>query len=328
MKKASAIAPSNIALTKYWGKDPSTPSEWRIPENGSISMITDNLLTHTTVEFDDSLTADRIILNGESNPEEVRRIIQHLDRIRGHANSSLHAHVESKNNFPTATGLSSSASGFAALTVAGCLAAGLSFSEKEYSILARRGSGSACRSIPSGFVLWHGGKTNESSFAETIFPADYWAIADVVAVVSSNRKEIATTEGMKTAAVNPFFPVRLSHMERTNRDMQSILKNKDFTAFGELLEQEALELHALMMTSGLLYLQPGTLEIMRHVKYHWRPEGLAVYFTVNTGQDIHLFCQDHDVPLLVQKLQQIDCVKDIIINHAGEGTRETQDHLF
>src|SRR3989338_6357678 len=140
--KATAIAPSNIAFIKYWGRKDEA---LRLPENGSISMNLNNLLTTTTVEFSPAFTGDSFSLNGVEDAEEQQRVIKHLDRIRQAAKIAEKARVVSRNNFPTGTGLSSSASGFAALTVAGAKAAGLNFSEKELSILARQGSGSACR---------------------------------------------------------------------------------------------------------------------------------------------------------------------------------------
>ena len=159
--KATAIAPSNIAFTKYWGK---IDQALRIPENGSISMTLSNLLTTTTIEFSDSYEKDEITVNDIRQEEKsVLRIIKHLDHIRNVANRKEKARVVSFNDFPSGTGLSSSASGFAALTVAACCALDLKLSEKELSILARLGSGSACRSIPSGFVEWQSGDTNETS---------------------------------------------------------------------------------------------------------------------------------------------------------------------
>src|SRR3989344_8520297 len=149
--KAKAVAPSNIAFVKYWGRKDET---LRLPENGSISMNLSGLQTTTIVEFSDKLEEDEIIINGVKEDLENNRAVKHLDRVRGLANIKTKAKVVTENNFPTGTGLSSSASGFAALTLAAAVAAGLKLSEKELSILARQGSGSACRSIPDGFVEW------------------------------------------------------------------------------------------------------------------------------------------------------------------------------
>lgn len=324
--KASAIAPSNIAFIKYWGKKDEV---LRLPENGSISMNLSNLLTTTTVEFSSNYKKDEITINGVQEENEGSRAIKHLDRIRKLANINQKAKVVTTNNFPTGTGLSSSASGFAALTVAGAKAAGLNLTEKELSILARQGSGSACRSIPDGFVEWLDADTSEASFAVSLYKEDYWEIADVVAVVSKNKKEVSTTEGQKLVGTSPFFKVRLANIKNKIELIKKHLKDKNFTAFGELLEAEALELHAIMLTSkpSLIYLLPGSLKIMHLVK-KWRQDGLEVYFTVNTGQDIHLIVQKKDVQALVEKLATIEEVSKTIINYPAKGAHLTGDHLF
>ena len=133
-KKATAIAPANIAFIKYWGRKDEA---LHLPENGSISMNLSNLLTTTTVEFNDSFKKDEVILNGKKEDIVENRIVKHLDRIRAFAKIEIKAKVVTENNFPSSTGLSSSASGFAALTLAGVTAAELNFSEKDLSILAR-----------------------------------------------------------------------------------------------------------------------------------------------------------------------------------------------
>ena len=191
--KSTAVAPSNIAFIKYWGKKDEL---LRLPENGSISMNLSNLLTTTTVEFSEQYSHDSLLINGVQELHEEKRAVQHLDRIRKLAGTSLKAKVVSVNNFPSSTGLSSSASGFAALTVAAADAAGLDLSEKEQSILARQGSGSACRSIPSGFTEWLDGNTSDDSYAVQVYPPDYWDIIDIVAIVNTGKKDISTSIGM------------------------------------------------------------------------------------------------------------------------------------
>lgn len=325
--KATAIAPSNIAFTKYWGKKDEV---LRLPENGSVSMCLSNLLTTTTVEFSPTYKKDQITINGGNVEEgEAERVIKHLDRVRKMAKIEHKAKVVSNNNFPIGTGLSSSASGFAALTLAASKAAGLQLSEKELSILARQGAGSACRSIPAGFVEWLDGNTSETSYAKQIFPPHHWKIADVVAIVSEDKKETSSTIGMKAAKSSPFMKLRLSKMKDKNEKVKKLIKERKFKELGELTEQEALELHSIMLTQypPLIYWTPGTLRIMK-LCYHWRQEGLPVYFTINTGQDIHLICEQKNVKKVVTKLKELDFVKDIIVNTPGEGTKLSQNHLF
>jgi len=362
--KATAVAPSNIAFIKYWGRKDEA---LRIPMNGSVSMNLSNLLTTTTVEFNKDFKEDIITINhellsyssSEVSPKadesrsfssrqdgyqmvtrqartiSLKRVVEHLNRIRklakiNYPSALLRAKVVSENNFPTGTGLSSSASGFAALTLAASKAAGLSLSEKELSILARQGSGSACRSIPDGFVEWLDGDSNKTSYAVSLFPPNYWDIVDVVAIVSKNKKELSTTEGQKLANSSPFFSVRLKRIKDKINLIKKYIKEKNFPALGELIEQEALELHAIMLTSTppLIYWLPATISVM-HAVQKWRKDGLEVYFTVNTGQDIHLICQKKDVETVTKRAKEIPDVKKTIINTPSIGAHIIEpSHLF
>lgn len=322
--KKTAIAPSNIAFVKYWGKKDDI---LRLPSNGSISMNLSGLLTTTTVEFSAVLGSDEVTIDGVR--ETSGRVGDHLDRIRKLAGIATRAKVVSRNTFPSSTGLSASASGFAALSVAAAAAAGLNLHEKELSILARQGSGSACRSIPSGFVEWLDGDTSESSYSVSLAPPSFWDIADVVAIVSSEKKEVATTQGQQRTGSSIFFPVRLQHMREKIARCKTLLSTKNFEEFGSFIEEEALEMHAVMLTSRppLMYWLPTTVQLMREVK-KWRNEGLMVYFTINTGQDVHLICRQADSQKVAEKLQTMKEVKRVIINTPGEGARLTQQHLF
>ncbi|HCM37779.1 MAG: Diphosphomevalonate decarboxylase [Candidatus Gottesmanbacteria bacterium GW2011_GWB1_43_11] len=324
--KATAVAPSNIAFIKYWGRKDEV---LRLPENGSLSMNLSGLQTTTTVEFSPQFTEDYIEINGIREPNEGSRAIKHLDRVRALAKIADKAKVVTKNNFPIGTGLSSSASGFAALTVASAKAAGLNLSEKELSILARQGSGSACRSIPDGFVEWLDGDTSDASYAVSLYPPDYWDLIDVVAVVSEGRKDVPSSEGQKLVSTSPFFPVRKAHIQEKLALCKKILAEKNFTNLGELMEAEALEMHAVMLTSkpSLIYWTPGTLTIMKLTK-KWRAEGISVYFTINTGQDIHLICESKTQEAVVEKLKQIPEVKNIIVNTPAQGAHLIDTHLF
>jgi len=324
--KATATAPSNIAFIKYWGKK---DENLKLPENGSLSMNLSDLSTTTTVEFSSDFENDEIIINGKKDEIEGNRAVKHLDRIRILAGTAQKAKVVSENNFDTGTGLSSSASGFAALSFAAARAAGLNLTEKELSILARQGSGSACRSIPDGFVEWLNGNSSETSYAVSLFSPDWWDIADIVVVVNTGKKEVSTTEGMKTTITSPFFKTRLDNIKEKILTAKKLLKEKNFISFGELVEAEALELHAIMLTSNpsLIYWTPGTLKMMKLVK-KWRKEDLPVYFTINTGQDIHLIVEGINKDHVVEKLKEVEEVRNIIVNKPAKGARLIEDHLF
>lgn len=324
--KTTAVAPANVGLIKYWGRK---DERLRIPLNGSISVNLSNLLTTTTVEFNDELQEDEVTINGKQDTDKASRVVRHLDLIRKSANVSERAKVVSYNSFPTGTGLSSSSSGFAALTLAATNACGFSLCEKELSIIARQGSGSACRSIPDGFVEWRSGITSENSYAVSIYPPDHWEIADIVAVVSEAAKDISSTEGQKFVGTSPFFTSRISKIDNKINRLKEILFEKNFPEFGKLIEEEALELHAVMLTSSpsLIYWTPKTLKVMKLVRI-WRSEGLPVYFTINTGQDIHLFCEKENVKKVFSLLKELEEVKEIIVNYPSVGAKIIDNHLF
>jgi len=324
--KATAVAPSNIAFIKYWGKK---DDELKLPENSSISMNLSNLLTITTVEFDPELKEDWVMINGVKNDTESDKVIKQLDLIRAMSLYTYKAKVLSMSNFPTGTGLSSSASGFAALTLAAVNALEINLDEKKLSILARIGSGSASRSIPDGFVEWKKGKDSNSSYSISILPANYFKILDVVAIVSNKKKEVSTTDGQTLAHTSPLFKKRLSGINKKIEIIKKLMKTRDFKNFGQLVEDEAIELHKIMQTSKppLNYLQPETIKIMELVK-RWRNEGLEVYFTLNTGQDIHLIIEEKNEKKLLEKLKKIKEVKNIIVNRPAVGASIIKSHLF
>lgn len=324
--KATAIAPSNIAFIKYWGKKDEV---LRLPANGSISVNQSNLFTTTTVEFSPAYNEDIVIIDGKQDKEESARVIRHLNRIRTLAKISHKARVVSKNSFPTAGGLASSASGFAALTVAGAKAAGLKLSEKELSILARQGSGSACRSIPDGFVEWLDGETSETSYAVSLFPAEHWDLSIIAVLFGHEQKDILTTEGMNVASTSPFYKTRQSHMKQKILVIKKAMEQKNFKAFGEIIESEAMELHVIMLTSkpSLMYWAPQTIHTMKLVR-KWRTEGLPSYFTIDAGPHLHLICEKKNEKKLINKLKDVKETYDVIVNYPSIGARLTQKHLF
>jgi len=326
--KATAIAPSNIAFIKYWGKKDKI---LRLPTNGSLSMNLSALLTTTTVEFSDKYKENLVIINGQKATVEAEdRVVDHLDRIRKLGNISYRAKVASVNNFPTSSGLSSSASGFAALTLAAAISSGLKLTEKELSILARKASGSACRSIPDGFVEWFEGTTDASSWARSIYPPSFWDIKDIVVIVDRKEKDVSTTEGQKNAFSSPFFKLRLLRINDKIAKLKKFLKEKDFENFGKLVEDEALELHAMIMTAkpSLIYWLPETVRLMRLVRV-WRSRGVSVYFTINTGHDIHLLCEEKNRQKVLARLEDAGIKKDnIIVSSPAEGVKLINNHLF
>jgi diphosphomevalonate decarboxylase len=325
--KATAKSPVNIAFIKYWGKKNKT---LRIPQNSSVSMNLDNVFTITTVEFSPKFQKDSFKLKNEkTNEKEKQRVVKHLNRIRKKASLNYKAKVVSENNFPKSTGLSSSASGMSALTVAATKALGLNLDKKELSRLSRLGSGSACRSIPDGFVKWQAGINHKTSFAFSLYPPDHFEIYDIVVIASKEKKQIRSTAGHSLAHTSPFLKTRLKNLPKKIKLLEKYLKEKNFTKLGFLSEQEALNMHAVMITSNpsLLYWTPNTLKLMKLVQ-KWRTKGIEIYFTINTGQDIHFLTRKKELKKLTAKLKKLKIIEKFIINKPAKGARLIKNHLF
>ncbi len=332
MQKITAQASSDVALVKYWGKKDKI---LRLPANGSISMILDSLYSTTTVEFSPSLSKDEVFIGGETEEGETSRVIKHLDRIRALAQSqnlikeNIFAKVVSENNFPKSTGLSSSGSGFAALTIAASKAIGLDLSEKELSILARQGSGTACRCVYGGFVEWLDGETSEESYSQSFAEPDSFPIRDLVAIVSEDKKNLSSTEGHDLAETSLFFTARQEKIGEKLTNVKKAILDKDFVTLGELIEAEALEFHSILLTSkpNILLFYPGTIEVMQAVR-KLRKEGIPTYFTINTGFNVHVLTLPQYEKEVLNLLQSLPSVQKIISSSVGEKPKFLQHHLF
>jgi len=317
---AKAAAHPNIAFIKYWGNQ---NHDLRIPSNGSMSMNLEGLETQTTVSFDTALEQDQLIINTETADEvALNRVSSLLDRIRKLAEVNTKALVLSENNFPTGTGIASSASAFAALTLASVTALGLCLSEKELSQLARTGSGSASRSIPGGFVEWQAGSDHNSSFAETIATKEHWDLVDYIVLVSREHKKTGSSQGHQIADTSPLQEVRVADAKRRLDICRKALLEKDFPTFAEIVELDSNMMHSVMMTSDppLYYWQPGTLEIMSAVQ-SWRSAGLPVCFTIDAGPNLHLICPAEAAKAVKRKLGALVNVKSILTSTPGGPAR-------
>ncbi|MFH0749901.1 MAG: diphosphomevalonate decarboxylase [Candidatus Gottesmanbacteria bacterium] len=327
MMKATALAPANIALIKYWGK---RSDALRTPLNDSISMNLSGALTTTTIEFSPLFEGDDITFVGETLLEkEHERIIKHLNRIRKIARKKLYARVVTKNSFPKGAGIASSASGFAALTVAAVCALGLQRTEKELTILSRIGSGSACRSIPDGFSWWHAGKKSSQSYAESIFPASWWNIRDVLCVVSKEAKKISSTEGMDGIKTSPYWKTRMRGIPGKIDRALHALKERNMELLGNLLEEDAISMHCVMMTQKppLFYWNESTLRVIEAV-YALRKNGIAAYYTMDAGPNVHVICKGEDEDEVSRQMKQVYGVQSVIINKPALGTHSISNHLF
>ncbi len=326
--KATAKACSNIAFIKYWGK---LDFEQNVPLNDSVSMTLSEAVTTTTVEWDPELTDDELYLDGERVLDHrLLRVSRYLDRIRDQY-YRMGARVASQNSFPAGTGIASSASAFAALSTAALAAFGEGMpDETEMTRWARRGSGSACRSIQAGFVQWTGGTDDASSVSEQLCGPEHWDLRDLVVVVSRKPKVIGSSEGHRIAVRHPFMAARQRNLGARILSLKGALAARDVETFGELVEHEAMEVQAIMMSGrpSALYLQPGTIALI-HALRAWREdEGVPVWFTLDAGPNLHVLCEGDVAWEVKERLRRIAPDAEILENRPGPGARTVGEHLL
>ena len=286
-------------------------------------MNLDGLSTQTQVTFDSSQASDELILN--SAPVQgpaLKRVMVFLDLVRQMAELQLFARVESQNNFPMGAGIASSASAFAALALAASAAAGLKLSEKDLSRLARGGSGSACRSIPGGFVEWQAGQDDDTSYATSIAPPEHWSLVDCIAIVSQEHKATGSAQGQALAHTSPLQAPRLADAPRRLEICRQAILDRDFSAFAEVVEQDSNLMHAVMMTAvpPLFYWQPATLEVIQTV-INWRKDGLQVCYTIDAGPNVHVLCLEQHTNPVKESLEQLPGVEKVLIARPGGAAR-------
>ncbi len=331
--KVTAKANANIALTKYWGKkDAALKTPW----NSSTSVTLEGLETTTTVEFDKQYKKDVFVLDGKEYAEdtdEYKEVKEQLDIIRGKAKSKLFAKVVSKNDFPTAAGFASSASGLAALTFAASKAAGLEFSVEELSKISRMGSGSASRSLIEGFAIWHKGSRadGDDSFAEQIAPISHWLDFRILGCVTSKKaKKVKSRAGMaQSVKTSPIFETWYTTAEKDAQQMVKLIKEKNFEALGQLAQKNCILMHACAMTTTppIIYWTDGTMQVIHRV-FELQDEGMKAYFTIDGGPQVKVICLEKDVPKLKEELSKLDLVQEIIDCKPGKGPRVVKEHLF
>lgn len=319
-RPVTAIAHPNIAFIKYWG---NCDADSRLPANGSISMNLEGLTTQTTVAFDPALDEDRLILNSQpANPPALERVSAFLERVRKMAGIQLYASVVSENNFPMGAGIASSASAFAALSLAASRAAGLELDERQLSQLARTGSGSACRSVPGGFVEWKVGECDADSAAESIAPPEHWELVDCIAVVSSEHKRTSSSEGHALAYTSLLQGARVADAPRRLEICRRAILERDFELLAGIIELDSNLMHAVIMTSqpSILYWQPVSIAIMQAV-VNWRSEGLPVAYTVDAGPNVHVICPAGFQEQAAAQLEEIPGVRQVLMARPGGPAR-------
>lgn len=305
-REAIAWAPSNIALVKYWGK---RDSALNLPTHGSLSLSLGDRGTRTKLIWDDKAIEDSYFFNGQlllTRQNEATRLREFLDLFRPKKAGAYQVWTE--NNIPTAAGLASSASGFAALVKALNLLHGLNLDRRQLSILARLGSGSASRSLFEGFVTWHEGQLSngEDSYSEPLevkWPQLQWLIY----MPSLEKKPISSREAMKrTSQTCPWFSTWVDSSRKWLEEAKEAVYKKDFTSLGLIMESSSLMMHASMMSSypAFCYWKPETLEMMGRIE-RARKDNIECYFTMDAGPSVKVLFQEKDREALKERVQDL-----------------------
>ncbi len=325
MKSFSALAHPNIAFIKYWG---NRDQALRLPANGSISMNLASLETRTSVNLLEGAQADRLTINGEqqSGPA-LARVGSFLDLVRKMSGNSSFAEVRSRNNFPSSAGVASSAAAFAALALAAVRAYGMDLSEKDLSRLARRGSGSACRSIPSGYVEWQPGSGDADSYAQSIAATDHWELWDCVAILEAAPKPTGSTEGHALAPTSPLQAARVADAPRRLELCRQAIMAKDFQKLAEIIELDSNMMHAVMQTSNppLMYWSPTSLLVMQEV-VKLRKRGIEAAYTLDAGPNVHVICTAESHDTVQRYLGKLPGVNGVLPSPMGGPARIIDDN--
>lgn len=297
--RATARAHANIAIAKYWGK---RDVELNLPFFDSISFNVDGLYTETTAVWNNEDPRDALSINGWDVPSQnLGRIQNILDVIRVRAGlEGKRCVLTSTNNFPHSTGLASSASGAAAAALAASAAAGLSLSENELASIARLGSGSAARSIASGWVRAHAGTAPDGSDfkASSIFPANHWNLRVFIIQVDARPKRVSSSEGMLRSQKSPFWQAYLETARQHADLAQNALMHKDFKLLKEVVHASTTMMHAVASTANppIFYITPKSLEVIRH--FERQSQAIPVCITLDAGANVVLICDEVVYPFV------------------------------
>ncbi len=349
MAKVTVAAPANIAFIKYWG---TSDLDQAVPLHASISMTLSACRSETTVEFrprEDGAAAcppnELYLVDSEGRleappPAFGQRMNDHLERLRQWAGAQGSFKVATRNTFPSAAGLASSASGFSALTIAAAHAlvtgtpGGRSLPDgRELSIQARKsGSGSASRSVFGGYVEWpaaEGARDPERCYAFPLAEAEHWALADVIALVETEAKEVSSLEGHRRAPTSPHFDRRKALLPQRLERTRKAIAEADFEALGEVIEEDAIELHLIAMSSRppIFYWKPATLKVLDQVR-RMRRQGVPAYSTMDAGANVHVICPVEATDEVARRLAAIDGVRGVIRDRVGSGPSFSHQELF
>lgn len=329
MHIATCEATANIAVVKYWGK---RDEKLILPMNGSLSFTMDEQLkTRTSVVFSDKFNEDELWLNGSKMnlaDKETAERMQQLDVIRSKAGIKSKAKIVSYNSFPTAAGFASSAAGLAALACAASKAAGLKLTSQELSILARLGSGSACRSVLGGFVEWKKGTKADGSdsVAVQIAKDTHWPeLRNVIAIVDAGKKKVSSRSGMKqTIATSALYKSRQEYLPKLIEDVKKSVVAKDFSTFGELIMRESSNTHAVMLDTWppIMYLNDYSKQVIYSIHdFNSANDEITAAYTFDAGPNAHIYTTESQVDSVKKMLSEIEGVNKVMVCKVGGGPK-------
>ena len=320
MFKGKARAYTNIALIKYWGKKNESLI---LPMNNSLSLTLDAVYTETEVSFSEAYTEDQFYLDNQLQVEKAtKKISTFLDIVREKAGTKKKAKVISQNFVPTAAGLASSASGLAALAGACNEALKLGLDDQALSRLARRGSGSACRSIFGGFVEWEKGHDDQSSYAHPISSDGFEDhLAMVFLLLNEQKKDVSSRDGMRrTVETSSFYQGWLDSVEADLYQLKQAIKTKNFQLLGETMEQNGLKMHGTTLAARppFTYWSPDSLKAMQAVR-DLRNQGIPCYFTMDAGPNVKVLVQKDHLDKVKTTFSDLFSSQQVISAFAGPG---------
>lgn len=319
-------AHTNIALIKYWGK---RHKELFLPVTSSLSLTLDQFYTDTSLSWNNSTQGDTFTLNGQvQDANAVQTISRFIDMFRELSGIQQAVHVESINHVPTAAGLASSASAYAALAASSNDLFQTQLSLQALSTYARQGSGSASRSLFGGFVLWNKGQgdDSDSSYAEQVDDAN-WDIGMLVVVINSKEKKISSRVGMEhTIQTSPFYALWPETVEADLKQILPAIQDRDFQTIGEIAEHNAMKMHATVIASkpSMNYWEPDSLTAMNIVR-ELRESGIDCYFTMDAGPNVKVLCRLSQADLIKEAFKPAFSDDQLIITGPGRAAYKLDD---
>jgi diphosphomevalonate decarboxylase len=313
-REVVVVSHPNVALSKYWGKREGAGN---VPAVPSLSVTLAGLTTRTRLRWDAGLADHRFALGGVAVArEQAPRVYALLDEVRASLpGAAAFADVETRNDFPTASGLASSASGFAALALAATRAGGLEWDLTRVADLARRGSASAARSLFSGFVELDG------TAVHPVAPPDHLPLVVLVAVTTEAAKATGSTDGMRlTMERSPYARAWLEAAPRLHEELRAALLARDFEGVGRLAESSAMAMHACALGAGLVYWSGATIEALGTVRT-LRALGVPAYATIDAGPHVKVLVRPADAAAARASLERTPGVLRVLEARPGEGAR-------